>query len=58
MAPLLAQYIKEWHQQTCYGQPTDWVFASDKTKGRTPRVGNMLAADYLRPNAIKAGVAL
>jgi integrase len=34
------------------------VFASPKTHGRTPRVGNMLAADYLRPAAIKAGVIL
>ena len=38
--------------------PTDWVFASAKTHGRTPRVGNMLVADHLRPAAIKAGVVL
>jgi integrase len=29
-----------------------------KTRGRTPRVGNMLCVDYLRPAAIKAGVKL
>jgi integrase len=58
MAPLLAKHLHEWQQETCYAQPMDWVFASDKTKGRSPRVGNMLAADYLRPNAIKAGVLL
>ena len=34
------------------------MFASAKTKGRTPLVGNMAAAGYLRPNAIKAGVVL
>jgi hypothetical protein len=35
--------------------PTDRVFASAKTHGRTPRVGNMLVADHLSPAAIKAG---
>src|ERR1035438_750248 len=30
--------------------PSDWVFASVRTHGRTPRVGNMLASDHLRPD--------
>jgi integrase len=34
------------------------MFASAKTHGRTPRVGNMLCVDYLRPAAINAGVKL
>src|ERR1035438_5654702 len=33
------------------GNPTDWVFASPKKHGRTPRVGNMVVADHLRPAA-------
>jgi integrase len=39
-----------------YAAATDWVFASEKEKGRIPRVGNMLVSDHLRPAAIKAGV--
>jgi integrase len=58
MAPLLAKYLKAWQQETTYAKATDWVFASTKTRGRTPRVGNMLCADYLRPAAVKAGVEL
>jgi integrase len=58
MAGELAQFLREWQKETPYGNPTDWVFASPKTHGRTPRVGNMLVADHLRPAAIKAGVNL
>jgi len=58
MAGELAQFLREWQKATPYGNPTDWVFASPKTHGRTPRVGNMLVADHLRPAAIKAGVVL
>ena len=58
MAGELAQFLREWQKETPYGNPTDWVFASPKTHGRTPRVGNMIVADHLRPAAIKAGVVL
>jgi integrase len=58
MAPLLAKYLRAWQKETAYAIATDWVFASSKTHGRTPRVGNMLCVDYLRPAAIKAGVQL
>jgi integrase len=58
MAAELAQVLSDWRKVTAYGKPTDWVFASVKTHGRTPRVGNMLVADHLRPAAIKAGVKL
>lgn len=39
-----------------YAKDTDWVFASKRMKGRTPRVGNMLVRDYLYPAAVAAGV--
>jgi integrase len=58
MAAVLAQFLREWQKATAYGNPTEWVFASAKTHGRTPRVGNMLVADHLRPAAIKAGAIL
>jgi integrase len=58
MAPGLAKFLRKWQKQTLYRKPTDWVFASSRTHGKTPRVGNMLVSDYLRPAAIKAGVKL
>jgi len=36
LAPLLADFIREWQRQTPYGQPTDWVFASTRRKGKQP----------------------
>ncbi len=56
LGPVLAGFIREWQQQTPYGQPTDWVFASTRLKGKQPRVANMLVEDYLRPAAVKVGV--
>jgi integrase len=56
LVPLLAGFIRQWQEQTLYGQPTDWVFASTRLKGKQPRVANMLVEDHLRPAAVKAGV--
>jgi integrase len=56
MVPLLAGFIRQWQEQTPYGQSTDWVFASTRLKGKQPRVANMLVEDYLRPAAVKVGV--
>jgi integrase len=58
MSPTLAEVLKNWHQQTPYSQPNDWIFASFKLKGRQPRTASILAADHLRPAAIAAGVVL
>ena len=49
---------KCWHHQTPYAEPSDWMFASFKLKGRQPRTASILAADHLRPAAISAGVVL
>jgi integrase len=38
------------------GQRRVWVFASHRLKGAQPREGNLMAADYLRPAAVRAGV--
>ncbi|MGA8186604.1 MAG: tyrosine-type recombinase/integrase, partial [Candidatus Sulfotelmatobacter sp.] len=56
MHSLLADFMRGWMQQTVYGQPTDWVFASQRLKGKKPRVGNMLVEDHLRPAAVRAGI--
>jgi integrase len=54
--PLLAAFLREWHNNTPYSKPEDWVFPSDRLEGKQPRVANMLVEDYLRPAAVKAGV--
>jgi len=56
LVPQLAGVMREWQQQTPYGQPTDCVFASTRLKGKRPRVAKMLVEDYLRPAAVKAEV--
>lgn len=56
MHSLLAAVLQKWHEQTPYGKPQDYVFASTKLGGRKPRVGSMIVEDYLRPAAIKAEV--
>lgn len=56
MSEVLAAYLLAWRRETKFGKDTDWAFASDRSKGKTPRVGNMLVRDYLYPAAVKAGV--
>jgi integrase len=56
MHPLLAEYMKQWKQQTPYSEPEHWVFASFRLKGKKPRAANVLVEDHLRPAAAKAGI--
>ena len=56
LTTVLALNLELWHKQTPYAQKTDWVFASEKTQGKTPRVGGMLVRDYLYPAAEHAGI--
>ena len=56
MSPVLAAYLLAWRRETKYGKDTDWVFASDRNKGKTPRVGNMLIRSYLYPAAVEAEI--
>ncbi len=58
MTDLLAGCLRAWQAETAYGKPDDWVFASNKNKGKTPRSSSVLTSDYLRPAAITAGVKL
>jgi integrase len=56
LSDVLAAYLLAWRRETTYANDEDWIFASVRTKGVTPRVGNMLVRDYLYPAAVKAGV--
>jgi hypothetical protein len=54
MSQVVAAYLLAWRNESMYGKDTDWIFASDRKKGKTPRV--MLVRSYLYPAAVKAGV--
>ena len=56
MHPALAQALQAWREESSYHRDTDWIFASTRTKGKTPRSAGVAAQDYLRPAAVKAGV--
>lgn len=45
-----------WRQESPYAANGDWVFASTRKKGKTPRSAGVAAQDYLRPAAMKVGV--
>lgn len=56
MHPVLGGYLRHWQQQTMYGKPSDWIFASTKLKGVKPRCGSIASQTFLYPAAAKAGV--
>jgi integrase len=58
LGDLLADELRTGYQQTPYGKPEDWVFPSMKLKGKKPLSASIMAADKLRPAAIKAGIRL
>lgn len=56
--PVLAGHLREWHKQTPYAKPTDFVFPSMRAKGRKPLCASTFVADHLRPAAKAAGVQI
>jgi integrase len=56
MHPALSQALTAWRRESRYSHDSDWVFASNKTKGKTPRTAGVAGQDYLRPAAVTAGV--
>jgi integrase len=58
LSDVLAESLKTWRAETPYAQSRDWIFASPRSKGRSPRSASVLIADHLRPAAIAAGVDL
>ena len=45
--------LKKWRKTTAYAGDNDFVFASERCHGKSPRVPNMLVEDHLRPAAEK-----
>ena len=56
MHPALSQALEAWRRESLYHRDSDWVFASNRAKGKTPRSAGVAGQDYLRPAAVKAGV--
>ncbi len=56
--PVLARHLREWHAQTPYAKATDFVFPSLRAQGQKPLYASSFVADYLRPAAIRSGVAI
>ena len=56
MHPALAAALQAWRRETRYAKDTDWVFASDRAKGKKPRSACSASKDFLRPAAVKDGV--
>jgi integrase len=56
LTSVLASHLEIWRKETPYAKESDWVFASAKTHGKTPRFGGMLVRDYLYPAAEVAGI--
>jgi integrase len=48
--------MRDWQEKSPWNKPGDWIFASERLKGASPRRANMLISDYLRPAAALAGV--
>ena len=58
MHKLLAQCLGDWRCETPYAKDSDFVFPSFRSNGAKPICASVFVADYLRPAAIKAGVAI
>ena len=58
MGRVLTHYLREWHKQTPYAKPTDFVFPSIKESGRVPICASVFCGDHLRPAAKAAGVTI
>jgi len=44
---LVMGLLKNWRETTAYAEAKDFIFASDRLKGKQPRVRNMLVEDHL-----------
>jgi len=56
MDPILASELWAWKQDSSYGQPHDWVFASPHTRGKSPYWPDIVLSRIIRPAAVRAGI--
>ena len=48
--------MQDWRNETPYGQPTDWLFASSRIKGKQPPSASIMVEDYVRPAEVGVGI--
>jgi integrase len=53
----LAEALRTWQEYTPYRKPDDWIFASPATSGKNPYWGQSLMRSFIRPAAVKIGIA-
>ena len=53
----LAEALRRWQEYTPYQKPDDWVFASPAALGKNPYWGQTLMRSFIRPAAVKIGIA-
>jgi integrase len=53
MHEVLAATLQSWRRETPYAGEEDFVFASARAHGTQPRLGGMIAQDYLRVHAVR-----
>ena len=52
----LAVILKEWREETHFGKPEDWVFASERLKGKMPVAFDTILKKHIQPAAKKAEI--
>jgi len=57
LADYVAREVKTWLEQTQYGSPTDWVFASPSQKGKLPFSPNFVLAKIIRGASTRAEIS-
>ena len=50
------EFLRDWHSQTPYAGERDWVFASNKLRGKRPINGCQFVKDYIRPRFVEHGL--
>jgi hypothetical protein len=53
---LTAEELSKWHEACTYGQPSDWIFASEWVGGKMPPWANTLLTRFIRPAAKEAKI--
>jgi integrase len=54
--PILTEALLLWKGTARYTQPSDWVFASKRYRGRRPIWGQAILRKYIRPVAERVGI--
>jgi integrase len=53
---LTVEELSKWHEACTYGQPSDWIFASEWVGGKMPPWANTLLTRFIRPAAKEAKI--